>query len=59
MKLSKKEKRACQKFADMLGFTSFRKIRNCDYVRFKKEVESSIIEAEYHIDEIMQRTERR
>ncbi len=57
MRLTKKEKEACKKFADMQGFTSFRKIRNCDYVRFKKEAENSIIEAEYHIDEVMERTQ--
>ena len=55
MKLTQKEKRACQKFARIQGFTNFRGIRNSDYVRFKRETENSIVEAEYHIDEVMQR----
>ena len=51
MKLTRKEKRACQKFANMLGFTSFRGIRNADYVLFWNKWTSK----DYHIDEVMER----
>jgi len=55
MKLTQREKRACKKFARLQGFTSFRGVRNADYVRFKKEEKNQYAEKELHIDEIIQR----